>query len=89
MIIMSKDKKEYKTWKKSVEKDSVHKSVSVKEAENGFIVKVCESNYGEEYSNNEKIFISTKNPLEGEKEYTEEIDATDEIMKAIEALNID
>ena len=88
MIGMSKDK-EYKNWRKSIEKDSESKSIAVEECENGFIIRICKYNYkesGEDYS---KTYISTKNPLEGEKEYKEEIDATKDIMKAIDALDMD
>ena len=84
------NKKEYKNWRKSTEKDGVSKSISVEECENGFVIRISEYCYKEGNSKDEsKTFISTKNPLEGEKEYKEEIDATDEIMKAIDALDMD
>lgn len=82
-------KKEYKKWKKSVTKDDVTKSVEVCEVENGFIISICEEGrMNDEWEYNEKRYISTKNPLEGEKEYKETIDPTAEIMKAIDALGV-
>lgn len=84
------NKKEYKSWRKSVEKDGETKSVSVKECENGFIICITEEGNEEgKWEYEEKKYISTKNPLEGEKEYKEEIDATDEIIDAIKALDLD
>lgn len=85
MIGMSKEK-EYKRWRKSVEKDGVSKSISVEECENGFVIKICKDNY-EEGKYKTKTYISTKNPLESEEEYSEEIEIKDEILSAIKALN--
>lgn len=82
-------KKEYKSWRKSEEKDGVSKSISVEQCENGFVIRICKYDYNKSDSDESKTYISTKNPLEGEKEYEEKIDATDEIMNAIKALDID
>jgi len=85
----SSNKKEYKSWRKSVEKDGVTKSVSVDECENGFIISVCEYGDGNKgWYDDTKKYISTKNPLEGQKEYKETIDTTKKIMAAIEALGL-
>lgn len=82
-ITTTKKSKEYKSWRKSIEKDGITKSVSVEECENGFII--CISEYGEGkkgWYSEDKKFISTKNPLEGEKELKEE----DNMMESIEAV---
>ena len=79
------EKKKYKSWRKSVEKDGVSKSVSVREVENGFVIDLEE--YGDhegEWKSKCKTYISTKNPLEGEKEYDEEIDLKESILKDID-----
>ena len=83
------DKKEYKKWKKSITKDEITKSVEVCEVENGYIINICEEGHkNDEWKYDEKKYISTKNPLEGEKEYKETIDPTKEIMEAIDALGL-
>ena len=85
---MKSNKKEYKSWRKSVSKNGIDKSVSVEECENGFII--CVSEYGDKkgsWYDETKKYISTKNPLEGEEEYNKEIDVKEEIMAAIDALN--
>jgi len=84
-IKMDAESKSYKSWRKSIDKDGIHKSVSVEEAENGFVIRLCK--YGDEdgkYMNDEKVYISTKNPLEDADEVNEEIDAKDEILKSME-----
>ncbi len=43
MIGMNKHK-EYKTWRKSIEKDGISKSVSVEECENGFVKILIKEN---------------------------------------------
>lgn len=55
-----------KTWRRSIEKDGVTKSLSVREIENGFIV--CYNKYGtdpetEKYIDITKEFFSKENPL--------------------------
>ena len=80
---------EYKSWRKSIEKDGMTKEVSVKECENGYYI--CISKHGDadgKYVSEEKRYISTKNPLEGEKEYNEEITLKDEIMESIKAMGL-
>lgn len=88
-LIENYSDKEYKSWRKSVEKDGLTKEISVKECENGFYI--CISKYGDEngkFNSEEKRYISTKNPLEGEKEYNEEITLKDEIMESIKAMGL-
>lgn len=83
------EKREYKKWKKSVTKDDITKSVEVCEVENGYVINICtEGRMNGEWEYDEKKYISTKNPLEGEKEYKETIDPTKEIMDAIDALGL-
>lgn len=57
-----------KRWRKEESVNGITKSVSVEEAENGFIVRICK--YGSDntkkdskYIDEEKIFISKENPL--------------------------
>lgn len=92
VAIKGKKSKEYKSWRKSSEKEGVSKSLCVKECENGYVIDINEYSYKEGKSyDNSKTFISTKNPLEGEMEHKEEekeIDETKEIMEAIEALGL-
>ena len=81
------DKKVYKSWRKSVEKDGYSKSVSVDECENGFIITICEDGKkGDDWTYDSKKYISTKNPLENEMEYKEDEDVQKKIMEAINAL---
>lgn len=81
--------KERKTWRKSVEKDGVTKSVSVDECENGFIISICE--YGETngiYKDSSKKYISTKNPLDEVDVVDKDKQAKEEWKEAIDALGI-
>jgi hypothetical protein len=66
---MSKEK----TWSISQEKDGITKSLRVEGVENGFIITKSkhgynESDKGENYIDETKKYISTKNPLEGKEE---------------------
>lgn len=62
----SSNKKEYKSWSKSSEKDGWTKRISVYEIENGYLV--CLNEYGErdgEYKDITKKYFSETNPLDG------------------------
>ena len=83
MTIPSK-KEGYKRWEKSVKTGDLEKSISVKEAENGFVITITKYNWGENYSHEEKIYISSTNPLEKENPKVE--DNTD-ILKAMKEFN--
>jgi len=64
---MSKDK----TWSITQEKDGVTKSLRVESAENGFIItknKYGHAGENDDYIDETKKYISTKNPLEGKEE---------------------
>jgi len=88
-IAMSKDKKEYKNWRKSVTKDNKTKSVEVKECENGFIICINEEDNSEgKWEHEEKKYISTTNPLEGELEVDKDKEAKEEWKEALEALGL-
>lgn len=84
----SSGKKAYKSWRKSVEKDGISKSVSVNECENGFIIEIseCGSKNGE-WIDDCKKFISTKNPLD-ELDLIKGKDDKEEWKEALEALGI-
>jgi len=87
--ITMKDEKEYKSWRKEVESEGLTKSVSVKECENGYYICIRkEGMKNDAYTYETKNYISTTNPLEGEKEYTEKVDVKEEVMEAVKALGI-
>lgn len=76
----STPRKEYKTWRKSVEINEKSRTVIVEEAENGFIVKVSETDFsGNDYKDKQKKFISKKNPLEKE----DNIDKASEMLDSL------
>lgn len=84
----SSGKKAYKSWRKSVEKDGITKSVSVNECENGFIIEICEyGNMDGGWKDDTKKFISTKNPLD-ELDLVKGKDDKEEWKEALEALGI-
>ncbi len=86
------EKKSYKSWRKTEEANGISKSVSVNECENGFIIEI--SKYGcprdepnGKYIDDCKKYISTKNPLESEKEIeSEEVNVGDGILSAIKSI---
>jgi hypothetical protein len=87
------ENKEYKEWRKSEEKDGITKQVVVKECENGYLICIGESGYKnkedyEGYFDNTKKYISTKNPLEEEKEVDKELESKEEWKEALDALGI-
>jgi hypothetical protein len=68
-----KQMNENKTWSITEEKDGITKRLSVEKVENGFVI--TKNKYGYEgegekrnYIDVNKKYISTKNPLEGQKE---------------------
>lgn len=83
------DMKGYKTWRKSTEVDGITKNIEVKEAENGFVIEIYKCGYDQKesspdkYIDEKKCWISTKNPLQNEKEI-EDIDF--DIQEALDAL---
>jgi|AntDeeMinimDraft_6_1070357.scaffolds.fasta_scaffold63828_2 hypothetical protein len=70
--------KDYKNWKKTTEINGIIKSLEVKEAENGYMIYVSKCGFNssegspEKYIDEKKCWISSENPLEGQKE--EDID---------------
>ena len=85
---MSSEKKKYKSWSKSVTKDEVTKTVRVEQCENGFYI--CISEYGEKdgkYYDDNKKYISSKNPLEGEVEVNRDEEIKEEILESIKAMD--
>ena len=86
MITPSKgDKKEYKRWEKSIKANNVEKTMCVEEAENGFVIRISEYNYGSDFKENKKVYISQTNPLE--KEQVSDTTSEADIMKAVEEFN--
>jgi len=68
-IKSNKMENESKKWEISESKNGITKRMCVEKVENGFII--TKSKYGEingEYIDEDKKYISTKNPLEEEKE---------------------
>lgn len=85
----TEDKKEYKRWRKSIEKDGITKSVSVEECENGYIISICREGYeGDKWIYDDKKYISTKNPLEGEEAQDKELEMKEEILESIKAMGL-
>lgn len=83
-----KDSKKKQTWRKSVEKNGISKSVEVEEVENGFVVTVSESGENKGmWTHESKRYICKNNPLEMEDAVSEEMDAKKEMMEAIDAIN--
>lgn len=78
------DKKQYKTWAKSTEKDGYTKRVKVSEIENGFLV--CLEEYGEKdgkYVDTNKKYYSKTNPLCDME--PEEYNPSQEVKQAIKS----
>ncbi len=64
-----------KTWRRSIEKDGMTKSIEVREIENGFIIRYCKYGHYEEnseYTDITKEFYSKDNPLDKGKDKEEE-----------------
>lgn len=83
------EKKKYKCWSKSVTKDEVTKTVRVEECENGFYI--CISEYGNKdgkWYDDDKKYISSKNPLEGEKAIDKDMELKEEILESIKAMDL-
>ena len=88
MKIMESSEKKYKSWSKSVTKDEVTKTVRVEQCENGFYI--CISEYGKkdgEWYDDDKKYISSKNPLEGELEVDKDEEMREEILESIKAMD--
>lgn len=75
---------EYRKWEKTIRDNNKEKSLKVEEAENGFIIRICEYTYEPNWKESIKVYISTTNPLEKE----EPKDGPDkEILDAIKEFN--
>lgn len=82
MLHKSMDKKQYKQWSKSTEKDGWCKKLKVEEIENGYLV--CLEEYGEkdgEYQDSYKKYYSKSNPLDGK--VPDSVEGEDELESAI------
>jgi len=79
-----KEGKEYRSWEKTIRINDIEKKMSVEEAENGFVIRICGYDYKNHNEAKKKVYISNTNPLEMESP-KEGPDA--EIMKAVEEFN--
>ena len=83
--VMSEERMSY-----SIEKDGMTKDVSVKKAENGYVVCISKHGYkkdSEEYVSEEKTYISTTNPLEKKKE-VDPLEAQEEMLSLLDGFGL-
>lgn len=74
----------------SIKKDGMTKDVSVKKAENGYIICISKHGYKKDkdkYISEEKTYISTTNPLEKKKEI-DPIEAEEEMLSLLDGFGL-
>lgn len=77
-------KKGYQRWEKSIRNEKSEKCLTVREAENGFIITIRNVTFEPAWKEDEKIYISVKNPLEKESPVDEKSEVKNAIDEALE-----
>ena len=78
--------KKRSVWSKTIEQDDERKHIRVKEAENGYVIEF-EHDYEDKngtHQFDQKTYISRKNPIKGDKGFTQEMNEDESLFDSID-----